>query len=115
MRLSWRFRAMSWLTPAPQHRLPYGKLHWCVLCGLSPRVSSRLSCLRADQTPSDQVPYNDESDDEDLEGAYDLREVSSDVEVDPNEMDVLDDDDEYVVRVAALSVHALMFYVPQAL
>ncbi|KAH9938946.1 hypothetical protein B0H21DRAFT_757649 [Amylocystis lapponica] len=45
-----------------------------------------------DQTPPDQVPFNDESDDEDMEGAYDLREVSSDVEIDPEEMDIPSDD-----------------------
>lgn len=42
-------------------------------------------CL-LDQTPP-QVPYNDEDSDMDSEGAYDLREVSSDVEVDPAELD----------------------------
>ena len=40
------------------------------------------------------MPYNDESDDEDLEGAYDLREVSSDVEMNPDEMDIPSDDED---------------------
>ncbi|OCH86119.1 hypothetical protein OBBRIDRAFT_761840 [Obba rivulosa] len=45
-----------------------------------------------DQTPMDQPPYDDDmSDDED---DYDLREVSSDVEIDPEEMDIPSDDDE---------------------
>ena len=43
--------------------------------------------------PSD-YPYSDESDEDsdDMEG-YDLRDVSSDVEINPDELDMLDDDD----------------------
>lgn len=44
-----------------------------------------------DQTP-EQVPYNDESDSEDEDG-YDLRDVSSDVEMDPAEMVGIDGED----------------------
>ncbi|CCM00269.1 uncharacterized protein FIBRA_02299 [Fibroporia radiculosa] len=46
-----------------------------------------------DQTPPDQVPYNDESDEDSDEEDFDLRDVSSDVEIDPNEMDIPSDDE----------------------
>lgn len=48
-----------------------------------------------DQTPAG-VPFNDESDedDSDLEG-YDLRDVSSDVEVNPDELEILSDEDRF--------------------
>ncbi|PCH43808.1 hypothetical protein WOLCODRAFT_104216 [Wolfiporia cocos MD-104 SS10] len=45
-----------------------------------------------DQTP-DQVPYNDESEYDSEEEDFDLREVSSDVEIDPEEMDIPSDDE----------------------
>ncbi|TFY64101.1 hypothetical protein EVJ58_g2850 [Rhodofomes roseus] len=56
-----------------------------------------------DQTPPG-VPFNDESDEEgdsdlDMEG-YDLREVSSDVEINPDELDMLSDDDNRFEEVA---------------
>lgn len=42
------------------------------------------------------MPFNDESDEEDsdLEG-YDLRDVSSDVEINPDELEILSDDDRF--------------------
>ena len=54
------------------------------------RGSSSHVC-GADQSP-EQVPFNDESDSEDEDG-YDLRDVSSDVEMDPTEMMGIDDDE----------------------
>jgi hypothetical protein len=54
-----------------------------------PLKSSRC----ADQTPPDSAPFDDE--DEDDEDAYDLREVSSDVEVNPDELG--SDDEEYFI------------------
>jgi FK506-binding nuclear protein len=47
--------------------------------------------ILADQVPPDNVPFSDESDED--EEAFDLREVSSDVEMDPNGLE-LDSDDE---------------------
>jgi len=44
-----------------------------------------------DQSPPDNVPFNYDSEDSD-EDAYDLRDVSSDAEVDINELDGFDDD-----------------------
>jgi FK506-binding nuclear protein len=44
-----------------------------------------------DQTPPDNAPFGDDSDEDDAEEAFDLREVSSDVEINPDE---LDSDDE---------------------
>lgn len=46
-----------------------------------------------DQMPPDQVPYNDEDEDDSDEEAYDLREVSSDVEYDPDEMEIPSEDE----------------------
>ncbi|KAI0958860.1 hypothetical protein AcV7_004560 [Taiwanofungus camphoratus] len=45
-----------------------------------------------DQSPPDQIPYNDESEDEDEED-FDLRDVSSDVQIDPDEIDIPSDDE----------------------
>ncbi|KAI0032463.1 hypothetical protein K488DRAFT_78473 [Vararia minispora EC-137] len=45
-----------------------------------------------DQSP-DNVPYNDESEPED-EDDFDLRDVSSDVEIDPKEMDAIENDED---------------------
>jgi FK506-binding nuclear protein len=44
-----------------------------------------------DQTPPDNAPFGDDSGEDDDEEAFDLREVSSDVEINPDE---LDSDDE---------------------
>lgn len=49
--------------------------------------------------PSDMPPYD--SDDSDEEDAYDLRDVSSDVEGDPHELDVIGSD----ARQANISLH----------
>ena len=57
---------------------------------ITQRGSSSHGC-GADQSP-EQVPFNDESDSEDEDG-YDLRDVSSDVEMDPTEMMGIDDDE----------------------
>lgn len=62
------------------------------------RVMSELLSLRdwlrfSDQMPPDQVPYNDEDEDDSDEEAYDLREVSSDVEYDPDEMEIPSEDE----------------------
>jgi hypothetical protein len=54
-----------------------------------------LASLDTDQVPPDNVPYNSDSDDDLDEEAYDLREVSSDVEVNPDELDSDSDDAEY--------------------
>ena len=42
----------------------------------------------SDQAPPNQVPFNDGSEDEIDEDAYDLRDVSSDVEVNPDDLEV---------------------------
>jgi len=49
-----------------------------------------------DQVPPDNVPYNDEDDsDDDMdEDAYDLREVSSDVEINPDALELDSDSDD---------------------
>lgn len=56
--------------------------------------SPTMSDPSTDQIPPDNVPYNDLSDSEmgsDAEG-YDLREVSSDVEINPADLDELESD-----------------------
>ena len=45
-----------------------------------------------DQQGYDQPPFDDE--DDESEDDYDLRDVSSDVEIDPNELDIPSDDEE---------------------
>jgi len=56
-------------------------------CIGSSRTCSNL--LFADQAPPDNVPYNSDSEDDMDEDAYDLREVSSDVEVNPDEASLI--------------------------
>jgi len=46
-----------------------------------------------DQPNRDQPPYDDDDSDDDDDEAYDLRDVSSDVEIDPEEMDVPSDEE----------------------
>ncbi|KDQ57762.1 hypothetical protein JAAARDRAFT_35450 [Jaapia argillacea MUCL 33604] len=46
-----------------------------------------------DQAPPDQVPFNDDSEPDSDEEAYRLQDVSSDVEIDPEDLDVGSDDD----------------------
>jgi hypothetical protein len=60
--------------------------------------------LCTDQVPPDNVPYNSDSEDDIDEEAYDLRDVSSDVEVnlDEVELDSDDDDAEYARSVNPL-------------
>ena len=48
----------------------------------------------ADQVPLDNVPYNDDSDDDMDEEDFDLREVSSDVEVKPDALEYDSDNDD---------------------
>jgi hypothetical protein len=57
---------------------------------------SILTSFGTDQVPPDNVPYNDEDDsDDDMdEDAYDLREVSSDVEVNPDALELDSDSDD---------------------
>lgn len=55
-------------------------------------LTSRLT----DAGKGEQSDFSDEDDSED---GYDLRDVSSDVEVDPNELDMLSDDEEYVSHI----------------
>lgn len=43
--------------------------------------------------PPDQVPFNDDSEDDMDEDAYDLRDVSSDVEVDADGLELDSDSD----------------------
>lgn len=52
--------------------------------------------LILDQMPTDNAPFNsdDEEDMEDMEDAYDLREVSSDVEVDLDAAELDSDSDD---------------------
>ena len=52
----------------------------------------------ADQRPPDQDPYDDEESEDD----FDLRDVSSDVEVDPNELDILSEDEGCVLITSAV-------------
>lgn len=47
-----------------------------------------------DQVPLDNVPYNDDSDDDMDEEDFDLREVSSDVEVKPDALEYDSDNDD---------------------
>jgi len=47
-----------------------------------------------DQVGPDNAPYDDDSEDDMDEDAYDLREVSSDVEVNEDEIDILSDDED---------------------
>jgi hypothetical protein len=47
-----------------------------------------------DQVGPDNAPYDSDSDDSMDEGAYDLREVSSDVEVDDDELDIPSGDED---------------------
>jgi len=44
-----------------------------------------------DQTPPDNIPFDEDSDDDDVEEAFDLRDVSSDVEIDADEL-IVDDE-----------------------
>ncbi|KAI0358745.1 hypothetical protein OH77DRAFT_1421202 [Trametes cingulata] len=46
-----------------------------------------------DQSPFDQDPYGEDEDDMSDEEDYDLQEVSSDVEIDPEELDIPSDDE----------------------
>ena len=59
-------------------------------------LSQVVSCLIissiVDQQGYDQPPFDDE--DDESEDDYDLRDVSSDVEIDPNELDIPSDDEE---------------------
>ena len=60
-----------------------------------------------DQTP-EQVPFNDESDEDSDDEGYDLRDVSSDVEMDPAELmgvDGEDSDDTDAKYVACASLN----------
>jgi FK506-binding nuclear protein len=57
------------------------------------RLDTHKNYGNLDQSPPDNVPFNYDSEDSD-EDAYDLREVSSDAEVDINDLDGFDD--EYV-------------------
>ena len=51
--------------------------------------------MLTDQPFHDMAPFDNEDDeDDDEDDAYDLREVSSDVEVDADEMDVASDEDD---------------------
>lgn len=59
--------------------------------------------LHIDQNPPDSVPYNDDSDEDLSEDAFDLRDVSSDVEV---EADELESDARYVTPSPASQEHA---------
>ena len=65
--------------------------HRILLCSRD-MLTSRLT----DAGKGEQSDFSDEDDSED---GYDLRDVSSDVEVDPNELDMLSDDEEYVSRI----------------
>lgn len=59
-----------------------------------PIISTNYAVLTAhfqDQSP-DNVPFNDDSEMED-EDEFDLRDVSSDVELNPDELDIPSDDD----------------------
>ena len=49
--------------------------------------------ISVDQRSPDEDPYDDDESEED----FDLRDVSSDVEIDPAELDVPSDDEGYVV------------------
>ena len=51
-----------------------------------------------DQVPPDNVPFNSDSENDMDEDAYDLREVSSDVEVNLDEVELDSDDDAKYVR-----------------
>ena len=57
--------------------------------------------LCTDQVPPDNVPYNSDSEDDMDEEAHDLRDVSSDVEVNLDEVE-LDSDAEYASSVNLL-------------
>ncbi|OBZ68036.1 hypothetical protein A0H81_11836 [Grifola frondosa] len=46
-----------------------------------------------DQTPPDQVPYNGDSEPDSDEEDFDLRDVSSDVEMNPEELDISSDEE----------------------
>ncbi len=59
-----------------------------------------------DQRPPDSAPYSDEEDSDD-EDAHDLREVSSDVEVYPDELDV---DEGYVLSFSFSQLISYTFY-----
>ena len=63
----------------------------------------------ADQSPFDQDPYGEDEDDMSDEEDYDLEEVSSDVEINPDELDIPSDDEEYVpvlhIPVPSSNIH----------
>lgn len=47
----------------------------------------------ADQPNRDQSPYDSDDSDDESDDGYDLRDVSSDVEMDPNELDIISDEE----------------------
>jgi hypothetical protein len=75
------------------------------VCLLLPTLWQHYHLVNVDQG-MDQVPYNDDSEPE--EDDFDLRDVSSDVEIDPTEMDIIEeDDDEENVGSRCVSVASL--------
>lgn len=55
----------------------------------SPCMVIELSLTALDQRPPDQDPYSDGESEDD----FDLRDVSSDVEINPDELDIPSDDE----------------------
>jgi FK506-binding nuclear protein len=76
-------------------------------------VNVHSDSFRIDQVPPDNVPYNSDSEDDMDEDAYDLREVSSDVEINPDdaELDSDDDDDDDAVYAHLVSFYSYLSFI----